>query len=139
MNDKCFDMKLVMVAGAQHSCEAQTQPSHLSQSGHLTHHGLIRNCRGGAAALRGAGVAHKLITLQGYLAHTPITLQGYLAVSGAQTPLSSEHGTHKAVKTIFWPWLSGKSPSNVLSCSLFAALLRGVGDAVVTVAGYCTA
>ena len=34
-------------------------------------------------------------------------------------PLPSEYGTHKTVNARFWPWLSGKSPSNLLRCSLF--------------------
>ena len=33
-------------------------------------------------------------------------------------PLSSEYGTHEAVKARLW--LSGTSPENILSCSLFA-------------------
>jgi len=28
----------------------------------------------------------------------------------AFVPLSREHGTHKTVKTRFWPWLPGLSP-----------------------------
>ena len=32
----------------------------------------------------------------------------------------SEHGTHKTVKARNWPWRSGESPQNLLSCSLFA-------------------
>ena len=35
-------------------------------------------------------------------------------------PLSSESGTYKAVKAIFWLWLSGESRSAPFSCSLFA-------------------
>ena len=35
-------------------------------------------------------------------------------------PLSSECGTHKTVKTRFWPWLSGQSPYNLFSCSRLA-------------------
>ena len=35
-------------------------------------------------------------------------------------PVSSEYGTYKTVKARFWSWLAGKSPQNVLSCSLFA-------------------
>ena len=46
-------------------------------------------------------------------------------------PLPSEYGTHKTVKARFWPWPSGKSPSDLLSCSLFAGkwldLLNRVG------------
>ena len=36
-------------------------------------------------------------------------------------------GTQKAVEARFWPWLSGKSPQNTSSCSLFeqATLLQG--------------
>jgi hypothetical protein len=29
-------------------------------------------------------------------------------------PLSSEYGIYKTVKAIFWPWLSGESPQNVI-------------------------
>jgi len=43
-------------------------------------------------------------------------------------PLSSESGTYKTVKTRFWPWLSGQSPLNLLSCSLLARH-RNVPDA----------
>ena len=35
-------------------------------------------------------------------------------------PLSREHGMYKTVKARFWPWLAGKSPHNLFSCSLFA-------------------
>ena len=35
-------------------------------------------------------------------------------------PLSSECGTSKTAKARFWPWISGKSPLNVLRCCLFA-------------------
>ena len=34
--------------------------------------------------------------------------------------LSSKFGTCKTVTARFWPWLLGKSPYNLLSCSLFA-------------------
>ena len=33
---------------------------------------------------------------------------------------SSESGTYKTVKARFWPPISGKSPSNLSSCSLFS-------------------
>jgi len=36
------------------------------------------------------------------------------------TPLSSGCGTYKTVTARFWPWLEGKSPENVSSCSLLA-------------------
>jgi len=36
-----------------------------------------------------------------------------------------EYVTYKTVKARFWPWLAGKSPYNVLSCSLFARQRRG--------------
>jgi len=39
-------------------------------------------------------------------------------------PLSSEYRTYKTVKARFWPWLSGESPHNLVSCSLFAGFLR---------------
>jgi len=41
----------------------------------------------------------------------------------SRKPLSIEYGTYKTVKARFWPWLVGKSPDNLLSCSL-----RGVLD-----------
>jgi len=34
--------------------------------------------------------------------------------------LSSEFGTHKTVRTRFWPWLSSQLLRNLLSCSLLA-------------------
>ena len=34
-------------------------------------------------------------------------------------PLSSKHGTLKTIEARFWPWLSGKSPQTLSSCSLF--------------------
>jgi len=51
--------------------------------------------------------------------------KGYGLLRGTGTgrsprSLSSEHGTYQTVKTRFWPWLSGKSPSNVLSSWLYA-------------------
>ena len=33
-------------------------------------------------------------------------------------PLSSEKGTYKTVQARSWPWLSGKSPDNRISCSV---------------------
>ena len=43
-------------------------------------------------------------------------------------PLSSEYGTNKAIRVIFWPWLSGASCLNLLRCSLFARkTLRSLG------------
>ena len=41
-------------------------------------------------------------------------------VCRGQRPLSSEHGACKSVRAKFWPWLPGKSPENLSSCSLFA-------------------
>ena len=35
-------------------------------------------------------------------------------------PLPSECGTYKTVQARFWPWLSAKSPENMLSCPPFA-------------------
>ena len=35
-------------------------------------------------------------------------------------PMSSEPGAYKTVAATFWPWLSGKSFCNMLSCSLLA-------------------
>ena len=48
-------------------------------------------------------------------------------------PLSNEHGTYKPVEVRFWRWLSGESPQNLLSCSLFIRTdrvksLRSSGD-----------
>ena len=31
---------------------------------------------------------------------------------------AARRGTYKTVRARFWPWLSGKSPYNLLSCSL---------------------
>ena len=41
-------------------------------------------------------------------------------------PPPSEHGTHKTVKPIFWPWRAGKSPHHLSTCSLLG--LGGTGD-----------
>ena len=38
--------------------------------------------------------------------------------------LSSECGTCKTVKAIFWPWLQGQSLENALRCALFAPQVR---------------
>jgi len=45
-----------------------------------------------------------------------------VVIGGGQFLMSEEplQGTCKTVKAKFWPWLSGKSPYNRLSCSLFA-------------------
>ena len=45
------------------------------------------------------------------------------------SPLSTKFGTCKTVTARFWPWLSGKSPQNRLSCSFFARGTReGLGS-----------
>ena len=43
-------------------------------------------------------------------------------------PLSNELGIYKTVKAGFWRWLSGKSPSNLVSCSLSARKGSGASD-----------
>ena len=42
--------------------------------------------------------------------------------------LLGECGTYKTVNAIFWPWLSGKSPENILGFPLFARRRRATGD-----------
>jgi len=44
--------------------------------------------------------------------------------------LSSEHGTYKTVKAIFWPWLSGKSPETLFK--LFSLRSEAVLGSKVT-------
>ena len=39
---------------------------------------------------------------------------------GFRVSLWSESGTYEKVKHKFWPWLAGRSPSNLARCSLFA-------------------
>ena len=39
---------------------------------------------------------------------------------------SSECGAYMTVKARLWPWPLGKSPSNVLWCSLFEAAREGI-------------
>ena len=51
--------------------------------------------------------------------------------NAAPREINPEHGTHKAVKARFWPWLSGKSPSSLLSCALFAQKLFPLRSKVV--------
>jgi len=47
-------------------------------------------------------------------------------------PLSGEYGTCKTVMAKFWPWLSGKGPRDLSSCTRFAGewfpvLLSSIG------------
>ena len=65
------------------------------------------------------------------LEHLKLSLRRLEAVSNHESrgvhsarPLCFEHGTYKTVKARFWPWHSGESPWNVLSCSLFVRKRR---------------
>jgi hypothetical protein len=49
-------------------------------------------------------------------------LPGLFRAGPGAGPLSSESGTYKTVTTRFWPWLSDKSPQNLLTCSLFGTI-----------------
>jgi len=73
------------------------------------------------ARVDGLGVAPDVLVLEPLHIHYLQRACGVYVGGG----LSSEHDTYKTVKAKFWPWLSGRSPSNLRSCSPFARR-RGV-------------
>jgi hypothetical protein len=74
----------------------------------------------------GARPVHLIFTMIKWIRTSRLSINNSLSLVdlrtrlGVSVPLSSECGTYKTVKARFWPWLSGSSPLNLLSCSLFA-------------------
>jgi len=66
------------------------------------------------------------VELQALVAPTPpqgVLVRGHAGLVINKLSASSDLGTIKTVKAGFWPWLSGKTLSSLLSRSLFARKL----------------